>query len=293
MRGVTIIGPGRAGGALAIALSRADYRIDRLVYRTHFPSQVLAELGEGVGTAAFDDAGPIESDVVILAVADDVIAETASRIRGKLSAGAVVLHTSGALSSDELKPLESEVAGIGSMHPLLSISDPVSGAESIRGVYFCVEGTAPAVTVATALAKAVGGIPFHVEPAQKALYHASAVMAAGHVTALFSLAVAMLARCGPDAAEAHRILLPLLESTVRNLSDNSASTALTGPFARLDRYTVERHVAALKDAGLELAEAAYLDLALSSLDLAQERGGDPATITEMREQIKDAREGTF
>ena len=52
---------------------------------------------------------------------------------------------SGGTSSDALAPLRECGFYIGSMHPLASISEPLSGAENLRSAFYCLEGDRKAV----------------------------------------------------------------------------------------------------------------------------------------------------
>ena len=126
------------------------------------------------------------------------------------------------------------------------------------------------------------GKSFSISSANKPLYHAAAVMASGNVTALFDVALEMLADCGLTRRQAQSALLPLLASAVRNLEELDPVRALTGTFARGDLETVKRHLAALKNnkAALEL----YRLLGLRSLDLAASRL-DPAVVKRIKRLI--------
>lgn len=256
---LTVVGAGRLGTALAVALERCGYPINALVSRERAHARRAARLlrtpPHALGSS---ELGKIpDSDILIIATPDDRVSETAYRISvetksarpGRARGPArtrIALHASGALSSDALAPLRERGFSVGSLHPLVSVSDPQSGAEGLRGAFYCVEGDAAAVRVARRLVRDLGGRAFPVRPRDKALYHAAAVMAAGHLTALFDVATSMLARCGVESQVARRALLTLSESTLDNLAratDNAR--ALTGPFARRDLDTIRRHLDAL------------------------------------------------
>ena len=122
--------------------------------------------------------------------------------------------------------------------------------------------------VAKALVRDLRGHSFGIDADRKALYHAAAVMSAGHVVALFDLAVEMLAECGLSRQTARKILLPLLNSTAENLSTRKPAEALTGPFARGDFKTAMKHLDAIKGSGVEESLAVYVSLGRRALKLA-------------------------
>ena len=283
---VTIIGPGRVGGALALALPRDKYSIERFVGRDggRLPS-ILNISFQDAPFVEIANAGNVTSDIILITVPDSSIAEVAGRISSIIDRPAVVLHSSGALTSEVLAPLRAAGSSIGSVHPLVSISSPELGAERMSGAYFCIEGDESAVAAATSIVSAVGGIPFTIDTANKPLYHASAVMACGHFVALFDIAAELMTKAAGDRERAVSILLPLVESTLANLRQQQASEALTGTFARTDVVTFGSHLEALRRFGNRNVVDIYLDLGLRSLELALESGADPEKAGEIRRQI--------
>ena len=119
----------------------------------------------------------------------------------------------------------------------------------------------------------LGGTSFSINSAEKPLYHAAAVMTAGHVTALFDVALEMLVACGLTRKTAHQILQPLLASTVHNLETKDPAEALTGTFSRGDVETVKRHLAALKEHKLADALELYCKLGRRSIKLTKKQTG--------------------
>lgn len=291
---VSIIGPGRLGQALAIALAESGYSITALVARraaraekalrslppSNRPIQVL-----GVNHLA--RLNP--ADLILITTPDDAI-ENLARKLAALEIGEarprVVLHTSGALSSAVLAPLADVGFHTGSLHPLVSVSEPVSGAVALRGAFYCVEGDRAATKTARKIVSALRGKSFSIAPESKALYHAAALTAAGHLTALIDLAMEMLVSCGLSRRSAQDVLIPLVESAVNNLKEQPPEKALTGTFTRGDLATVRRHLAALS--GKEHAEALaiYKLLGLRSLHLAREKGIDARVFKQIEKILK-------
>jgi len=224
-------------------------------------------------------------ELLLIATPDDQIAkvaETLAKLDWDAPRTSTVLHTSGALSSSVLSPLREQDWSAGSLHPLASISEPKAGAELLRGSFWCVEGDKRAVRLGKRIVLDLEGKSFSISSENKPLYHAAAVMASGNVTALFDVALEMLADCGLTRRQAQSALLPLLASAVRNLEELDPVRALTGTFARGDLETVKRHLASLKNnkAALEL----YRLLGLRSLDLAASRL-DPAVVKRIKRLI--------
>ncbi|HYJ88831.1 MAG TPA: Rossmann-like and DUF2520 domain-containing protein [Pyrinomonadaceae bacterium] len=298
---VAIVGAGRLGRALAIALGESGYSVRALVARRASEAQKAAGLVsqttepiQALGLKDLEKLAP--TGLTLITTPDDAIEQTAQNLavlekrRANLkpgkTRGRIVLHTSGALSSVVLSPLAELGFHTGSLHPLVSVSDPRSGAEDLRGAFYCVEGDRVATKLAQRIIGDFGGKSFSIAPASKALYHAAALTAAGHLTALIDLAMEMLASCGLSRSAAQKVLMPLVESAVHNLKNSPPEKALTGTFARGDVATVRRHLEALS--GDEHAEAlkVYKLLGLRSLRLAGKKGIDDKVLQKIRTLLK-------
>lgn len=292
---VSIVGAGRLGQALAIALQSSGYPIMALVARHRKKAEKAAALltytklqPQVLAASQLMNLG--RTELILIATSDDAIEETARELATLWvnQSRRTVLHTSGALSSEALAPLAKAGFQTGSIHPLVSISEPVSGAEALRGAFYCLEGTGKAKAVAERIVRDLGGHSFSIKPQNKALYHAAAVMASPHVTALFDLATEMLAACGLSRNKAQKILVPLLESTVKNLKTSNSQRALTGTFARGDVATVRRHLAALSRKEFAEALEVYKLLGLHSLQLARKNKLDPQRLEQIRKLLNSA-----
>jgi predicted short-subunit dehydrogenase-like oxidoreductase (DUF2520 family) len=213
---VRIIGPGRAGGALALALDAAGWTVLEPVQH----GDPLAGAAAGV-------------DVLVIAVPDGAVAEVASAVEPVEST--VVVHVSGALGLDALAP-HPRRAGL---HPLVSMPSAEVGAARLRGAWFAVAGDPVAVAMATALE----GRTIDVADGDRVIYHAAACIAANHLVALLG-SVERLADGIGVPLDAY---LELVRGAVDNVALLGPTAALTGPAARGDDATVERHRAALTE----------------------------------------------
>jgi len=271
---VSIIGSGRLGTALAVALAGRGYPIRSLVARRVQRAREAANVldAEVQVLAAKQLRSLLPADVFLITVPDDQIAGVAAELsrlsfarEGKLTA----LHTSGALSAEVLAPLRERGWSIGSVHPLMSVSDARDGGAALRGGYWSVEGDKTALRLAKTIVRDLGGKSFSIRSEDKPLYHAAAVMVSGNVTALFDVALEMLVQCGLTRKTASDVLLPLVAGTVHNLETRDPAKALTGTFSRGDLETVKRHLAALKKHELADALELYRLLGKRSLKLTK------------------------
>ena len=274
---VSIIGAGRLGTTLAVALARSGFSIRSLVARRVQSARKAASLldADVQVLAAKQLRSLARADLFLVTVPDDQIPDVARELsevgfnadQKKMTA----LHTSGALSSDVLAPLREKGWHTGSIHPLMSVSGTQDGDASLRGAFWSVEGDRSALRLGKAIVRDLGGESFSIRSEDKPLYHAAAVMSSGNVVALFDVALEMLDECGLDRKTARSILVPLIASTVRSLEIKDPAQALTGTFSRGDVETVKRHVAALKNKKLVEALDLYRLLGQRSLKLTKEQ----------------------
>jgi len=299
-RTVSIIGAGRMGTALGLALKAAGFQIEIVVAkRSSHARRAAKALGSdslGISAEQMNRLDPVQysrlmnSTLVLIATPDDAIPSVAGQLArilkspglGKVSPERrVALHTSGALSAKALQPLRSAGFAIGSMHPLVSISESRSGARALGQAFFSLEGDLAAVRRAKSLVRDLGAQSFVIESRSKSLYHAAAVMASPHVVALFDMAQEMLGRCGISPRRARQVLLPLMKSTIENLSQENPEAALTGTFRRGDTATARKHIEAFAAENLLDALETYILLGRRSLKLARRVAPDPTALKEI------------
>ena len=276
---VGLIGPGRAGVGLALALAQAGYTV-RLHGRRK--KSVPAPLTLTVGDGDAPPAWVSQAGVVILAVRDDGIRPLAKTLAAARAIGPdhVVLHLSGAQGQEALGPLVTSRAALGSLHPLQTIVEPERAPARLKGAWAAVEGMPRAVEAAERLAQDVGMRPFRIATKAKPIYHAGAVFASNYLVVVEAVAQRLLRHAGLTDADAWAALRPLVEGTLENLSRAEPKDALTGPVARGDTATIVRHIESLAvdDGNL------YRALGRAALELAQKRGMDEA----MAEQVAAA-----
>ena len=272
MRGsLAIIGAGRVGRALGRRVRDLGWKIGAVVTRTA-PSARKAVRSIGAGHAhAFLTRQILNSQIILITTPDRDVAQTAAelaRVGAEELRGKIVLHTSGALSSDALASVRHCGAAVGSMHPLQSFSGV--GVPPLEARVFAIEGDAAAVRAARQIARSLGAIPVRIEGSKKPLYHAAGAMAAGSVLALMEAASRLMTAAGMKRREAVRALLPLTRQVLENLERLGPRAAWTGPLSRGDYNVVASHLEAMKDMPPEIAEAYEAMNRLAALVLARD-----------------------
>jgi len=240
---LAVVGPGRVGRSIARAVAGAGVHVSLS--------------GRRDALAACEQAR-----TALLCVPDTSIEEACETISAAVPPLRYVGHTSGATDLAALGPAARRGARTFSIHPLQTIPD---GNATLAGAPCAVSGAdAEARSVATAIAARVGMRPFPLPEERRAAYHAAASIACNYLVALEETAVELLERAGIE--DARELLAPLVLRTTANWAERGGE-ALTGPIARGDEETVERHLEAIRETAPELL-AVYLALAERTRTLA-------------------------
>lgn len=260
---IAVVGAGNLATALAIALRRAGYRIEAIIARKNAKSLTRARiLAKRLGARVLIDRDGLEARILWLCVPDGEIARAATSLaetfKGK---GRIALHSSGALSSNELQPLRRRGAAVASVHPLMTF---VKGSRpSLAGVPFAIEGDRVAVRAARAIVRDLGGDAYTIRKEAKDAYHAWGTFASPLLTALLATTEHVAALAGVRGREARRRMLPILLRTVANYEALGAARGFSGPIIRGDVETVRRHLEVLRRA--PVARHVYIALARAAL----------------------------
>jgi predicted short-subunit dehydrogenase-like oxidoreductase (DUF2520 family) len=274
MRGaLAIIGAGRVGRALGKRLHELGWTIGAVVAQSEASARKAVRfIGAGRARAAIS-RDVLASKLILICTPDDAIAIVAkelARIGAEELRGKVVLHTSGALNSGALRAVRKCGGAVGSMHPLQSFSGVAI--PPLEGKVFAIEGDPAAVKQARQIARALGGLPVQIAGGSKALYHAAAAFAAGHVLAIEETAARLMMSTGMTRAEAVRALLQLTRQVLENFERLGPRAAWTGPLARGDHGVVAAHLIAMQRQPREFARAYAVLNDLATLVLSSDSG---------------------
>ncbi|MBW2107630.1 MAG: DUF2520 domain-containing protein [Deltaproteobacteria bacterium] len=276
---VVIVGCGTVGTALGRLLAASGYPIEGVITRS--PSTARRAAAR-VGARAFSDRPtPLcrQGAVVFITTPDDAIKKTCDDIAAHagFQRETVVIHCSGALSSEVLASARGCHALVASLHPLQSFASAEQAERILPGSYCTIEGDVSALGVVSRLVKDLGGIAVEIKPEAKALYHAAAVVASNYLVTLLDIALTLnrLAGIAPEAA--FEALLPLIQGTLQNIHSSGIPQALTGPIARGDIQTVAGHLEAMSKQAPDVL-AIYKSLGCRTVTLARAKGtlGDRA-----------------
>ncbi|MGF7184212.1 putative short-subunit dehydrogenase-like oxidoreductase (DUF2520 family) [Desulfitispora alkaliphila] len=269
-----IVGAGRVGSALAKLLSIKGYQVVAVASRSKNKAEKLA--GE-VGAEVMDnDQVVVAADLTVLSVSDDAIEAVANEISLKLNKdyrrSKGVIHCSGVHSCHVLKSLEAKGLATASFHPLQSFATAEQAVRMIGGAVFTLEGDKELIeTKLKTLVNHLEGKLQVIETEHKVLYHAAAVVASNYLVALTQVSCEMMERSGFTREMALEALLPLIKGSVSNIEKLGVPKSLTGPIARGDITTVQRHCSAIEET-MPQYDILYRDLGKVAVQLTEQRG---------------------
>ena len=171
-------------------------------------------------------------DVVIIATPDAVISTVAASIQPV--ATTAVVHLSGSLGPEVLAPHARRAV----LHPVMGLpNDEIGAARLLANGWFAL--TEGCDAVGAEIVEALGGraIVLKDDADTRALHHAACCVAGNHVVTVLGQVERLAAAAGVSPSA----YFELVRNVIDNVAELGAAAALTGPVARGDYGTVERH----------------------------------------------------
>ena len=242
-RTFAIIGCGKVGVTLAWHLAHSGSLPLGFASRRSASAHAAAESAGGGRVCRDPWEAAASADLVFITTPDAAIASIAACLAEQkgLKRGAVVLHCSGALSSEIIAAVHRCGAHAGSLHPLQSFAAPTYPENPFRGIIMAGEGDDKALDLSRDIAAGFQAVFLKIETAHKTLYHAAAVVASNYLVTLLAASTRLLEGSGIAPEETLQVLLPLVRGTLNNIEKRGVADALTGPIARGDADTIEAH----------------------------------------------------
>jgi predicted short-subunit dehydrogenase-like oxidoreductase (DUF2520 family) len=281
---VGFIGAGIVGTALAVLLNRNGYKVTCVSSRSRKSAKNLAGAVEGCNILDTNQDVADAADFVFITTPDDVIPRVASRVKWRKRQS--VVHCSGADSVEILEPARKSGARVGGFHPLQTFAGIEQAIENIPGSTFAIETDEPLLTTMKDMATALGGQWIRLKSRDKAAYHAAAVFACNYLVTLVKLSTDLWETFRISPEKSTKALLPLLRGTLNNIETLGIPQCLTGPIARGDISTINKHIKTLEKKAPALV-APYMELGRQTIPIALAKGKiDKKHSTELEKTLK-------
>ena len=257
---IGIVGAGNLGSALAVGLGRIGFTIQAIVSRTMSSARDLARLtscpnhGESYQLLQ-------ECDLVLVAVVDHAISDVVTRLSELeyTRKTTIVAHTSGSHGLEVLNPLVNNRSTRilhASFHPMQTFSGGRSAgenAELLRGIYFGIEAAPEAEQCLTQIVQELESETVLIDKQFRKAYHLGGVIVSNFLVAMFYKIDKLYKDYGLSSPEANQVLTPLVETTLKNLTQLGVADSLSGPAARGDEDVIAAQIRFLEDSDLPLS----------------------------------------
>ena len=272
---------------MAVALSGAGYRIAAVASRQ--PASAARLAARLVGTPAVPTAQAVVdlADLIILAIPDDAIRGVCEALSWR--AGQSVAHCSGAGTATWLSAAERAGARVGGLHPLQTFVSVEEAIALLPESTFAIEADDTLAADLATLVEAIGAPWIRLRAEDKPSYHLAAVLVSNYLVTLAKLSTDFWLDLGFSPDEARHALVPLMRGIIRSIDEFGIPECLTGPVARGDLGTIERHRAVLIERRPDLLPI-YGELGLQTIPIALAKGRiDQQRAEELRERFESCR----
>jgi len=299
---VGIIGTGVVGTAIGVVLNDKGYEITG-VY--DIKSESTKKLVDRIGCTTYSSPQEVSrsADILFITTSDSAIQDVVDELAFSkaFGAGQVVIHTSGAQSSELLDKARDFGARVLSLHPLQSFANLEQAVKNIPGSIFSIEGEESTYTAAIELVEKLQGEFFFIDRKAKPLYHAGACVVSNYLVTVIDFGIKLLETTGAPREMALNAFLPLINGTLRNIENAGIPDALTGPISRGDISTVLNHLDCLKSTKPELInlysrlgyDTAQIALAKGTIDMEQMKQFQDIFAREMTNHVLESGDCVF
>jgi predicted short-subunit dehydrogenase-like oxidoreductase (DUF2520 family) len=269
--GIGFIGAGKVATAFGRYLHGHGIAISGYFDRH---AEKTARASNATRSRSFPNAGALasQSEIVLITTRDDQIADVCRDLcsQNKIDAHHLVGHMSGAHSSRILDDAHRLGAAVFSLHPLQAFADEDKALAELPKTFFSLEGEGNRLQSVRQILMQTGNRFFSISSEHKTLYHLSACILSNYLVTLMDCGLAALSKSGIDPGDGFLAMRPLIEGTLSNIARLGPAKALTGPIARGDAGTIQRHLEALNTPGLEDIGLIYRQMGLQTLELASQ-----------------------
>jgi len=269
MERIGFIGTGKVGTAFGVRLAEVGFPVVGAMDILPDESKRFAESISGCKVYNTAQELADAMDFVFVTTPDDVIGQVAKEVAWHK--GQTVIHCSGANSTAVLAPAREAGCNVGCMHPCNTFASVQQSLENLPGSTFTLEAEEP---VLSDLQKFVGGLNgrwMKLREQDKPLYHASVCIACNFLYTLVDIATDLWKHFDISQDDAVHAMMPILKGTMNNIENVGFPGCLTGPIARGDVGTIEKHLAALQEKQPDIVPL-YKALGLETIPIGTAKG---------------------
>ncbi|WP_029038691.1 Rossmann-like and DUF2520 domain-containing protein [Salinimicrobium xinjiangense] len=224
---IVVLGSGNVATHLFKAFSASEGIRIKQVYNH---SEASLDFFENKVEITTDFSEIAEADVYILALKDDVIPQTAEKLKDR---SGLVVHTSGSVALDAL----SGCSRRGVFYPLQTFSK--DNELNYSEIPFCLEANSEEdLQLLKKIADRISGKAYDISSEQRKKLHLSAVFVCNFVNHLYAVGEQICQK----SEIPFDILKPLIKETASKVQHASPAGVQTGPAIRNDQSTINTHL---------------------------------------------------
>jgi predicted short-subunit dehydrogenase-like oxidoreductase (DUF2520 family) len=236
IRRVIVIGAGNVALNFAVRMYETGVRIMQICSRNKEHARYLAGKVSAECTSELSELNQ-EADLYLIAVSDDAIEEVAGMIP---AVKGIVVHTAGSV---EVRVLKKVSENYGVIYPLQSLSN-----EEMRGFYdnvpLCIEANdAETLEMISGLAKKMSKRVIVADTEKRRTIHLAAVFVNNFTNYMYLSGEKILEGMGIE----FDLFKPLIMQTTERILEEGGRLQMTGPAARRDVNTINKHIDMLRD----------------------------------------------
>lgn len=274
---VGFIGPGKVGVSLGRYFTYKGIELVGFLGRniTH-----TIEAAKVTNSKAYNNLEELikDSEIIFITTPDDVISIIDKKLSKFNLMNKSICHVSGACSSTILNNAKQSGALIYSVHPIFAFSSKDILMQDLEKIYFSIEGSyltkkdniLKSFNCELSIIKLMNIIKnkfFVRDKEDSATYHLANVFVSNLTLSLIKAGSEYLTSINIKEEDAIGALMPLILGNINSISKKGFVNSLTGPVARGDKGTIEKHLAVLRENHKNI----YKDLSLNILDLVAKR----------------------
>jgi predicted short-subunit dehydrogenase-like oxidoreductase (DUF2520 family) len=232
MKNIILIGSGNVATHLGTSLKKRGFNIVQVWSKHIKNAEILANKLNCDCTSSLNQLK--KADLYILAVKDDVISKILSNLQN-----IAIVHTSGSVSMDVF---DNNFTNHGVFYPLQTFSRNLE--LDFSDIPICIEASnSEFENKIINLGKQLSENVVKMNSEQRKQLHIAAVFACNFSNHMYTISDEILSKSNID----FKLLLPLINQTVRKLENNKPSNVQTGPAKRDDKKVINAHLENIED----------------------------------------------
>ncbi len=256
---VGFIGPGKVGVSLGRYFTYKGIELSGFYGRDINATRYAAKITK---SKFYNNIKEIinESNIIFITTPDDTISIIDNELTKFDLNNKSICHTSGSLKSNVLYKAKHSGALAYSIHPIFAFSNKNTDFKELENIYFSIEGDEVQNSLITDLMNKIGNKYFLRNKEDSSIYHLANVFVSNLTLSLLDIGTHYLMKLGLNEEDALNALKPLIRGNIDSISQKGFTNSLTGPIARGDISTIEKHISVLEADDLDLYKRLSVNL---------------------------------